>query len=65
MKIRPVGAECSIRTDIHTYKQTDMTKLPVAFQHFANAPKIVYILSERVVIHKRHYARNPVFFHCP
>jgi hypothetical protein len=39
-----------------------MTKLPVAFQNFTNAPKNVYILSAGRVIHKRHYTRNPVFF---
>jgi len=37
MKIRPVGAEFGAvrRTD----RQTDMTKLIVAFRNFANAPK--------------------------
>ena len=64
MKIRPVGAECSMRTDGRTYgrtdRQTDMTELLVAFQNFANALKNVHILSAEVVFHKRHYARNPV-----
>jgi hypothetical protein len=32
MKIRPVGAEL-----FHTDRQTDMTKLIVAFRNFANA----------------------------
>ena len=59
MKIRPVGTECFVRTD----GQTDMTKLPVAFQNFVNALKIVCILNEGVVIHKCHYARNPFFSH--
>jgi len=36
MKIRPVGSESS-RED----RQTDVTKLIVAFRHFANAPKDV------------------------
>ena len=34
MKIRPVGAEL-----FHVDGRTDMTKLIVAFRHFANAPK--------------------------
>ena len=34
MKIRPVGAEL-----FHADRQTDMTKLIVAFRNFANAPK--------------------------
>jgi hypothetical protein len=41
MKIRSVGAGCSMRTDRHTEerRQTDMTKLRVAFINFSNAPK--------------------------
>jgi hypothetical protein len=35
MKIRPVGAECSMRTD----QQTDVTMLILAFRNFAYAPK--------------------------
>jgi hypothetical protein len=35
MKIGPVGAICSMRTD----RRTDMTKLIVAFRRFANSPK--------------------------
>ena len=38
MKICPVAAECSMRTD----GQTDMTKLTVAFRNFANALKILH-----------------------
>jgi hypothetical protein len=34
MKIRPVGAEL-----FHADRETDMTKLIVAFRNFANAPK--------------------------
>jgi len=34
MKIRPVGAE-----SFHADRQTDMTKLTIAFRKFANAPK--------------------------
>jgi len=50
-----------MRADVQTDRQTDM-KLLVAFQNFVNASKIVNILSEEVVIHKRHYAHDPVFF---
>jgi Fe-S-cluster formation regulator IscX/YfhJ len=38
MKIRPVGAEL-FHADGRTDRQTDMTKLIVAFSNFANAPK--------------------------
>ena len=34
MKIRPMGAEF-----FHADRQTEMTKLIVAFRNFANAPK--------------------------
>ena len=34
MKIRPIGAEL-----FHADGRTDMTKLIVAFRHFANGPK--------------------------
>ena len=34
MKIRPIGAEL-----FHADGRTDMTKLIVAFRHFANAPE--------------------------
>jgi hypothetical protein len=37
-KIRPVGAEL-FHADGRTDRQTDMTKLTVAFRTFANAPK--------------------------
>ena len=43
MKIRPMGAEllrADRRTDGRGGKQTDMTKLMVAFRNFANAPDI-------------------------
>jgi hypothetical protein len=47
MKIRPAGAEMfradsgtDGRTDGRTGRQTDMTKLMVAFRNFANAPKM-------------------------
>lgn len=64
MKIRPLGAECSMRTDGWTYGQTERRdEATVAFQDFANVPKNVYILSEGVVIHKSHYARNRFFSH--
>jgi hypothetical protein len=36
MKFLPVGAEL-----FHTDRQTNMTKLTVAFRNFANAPKTV------------------------
>jgi hypothetical protein len=42
MKILPVGAElfhADSRTDRQVERQTDMTKLTVAFRNFANAPK--------------------------
>jgi len=38
MKIRPVGTEL-FHADEQTDRRTDMTKLIVAFQSFANAPK--------------------------
>jgi len=38
MKIRSVGAEL-FRLDGRTDRQTDMTKVKVAFRKFANAPK--------------------------
>jgi len=41
MKILPVGAEL-VHADGWTDRQTDMTKLIVAFCNFANAPKINY-----------------------
>jgi hypothetical protein len=37
MKIRPVRADLFIRPDTQTDRQTDMTKLTVAFRNFANA----------------------------
>ena len=40
MKIRPVGAEL-----FHADRQTDMTKLIVAFRNFAKAPKNSLMLS--------------------
>ena len=40
MKFRPVGASCSMRTDVgKTERRTDMTKLIVALRISANAPK--------------------------
>jgi hypothetical protein len=42
MKIRRVGAELFLadgRTNRQTDRQTDLTKLAVAFRNFANAPK--------------------------
>jgi len=42
MKIRPVGGElfhADGRTDGQTGRQTDMTKLILAFRNFVNAPK--------------------------
>jgi hypothetical protein len=38
MKIRPVGAKL-FNADGRTDRQTDVTKLIVAFQNFVNAPK--------------------------
>jgi len=35
MKVRPVGAEW-----FHADRETDMTKLTVAFRNFANVPKM-------------------------
>jgi len=42
MKTRPVKADlfhADGQTDIHTDRQTDMTKLIVVFRNFANGPK--------------------------
>jgi hypothetical protein len=41
-KSRSVGAEF-FHTDEWTARQTDTTKLSVAFRNFANAPKIIQI----------------------
>jgi len=38
MKIRPVGAGCSMWMD----RQTDMSKLTVALRKFANAPNKLF-----------------------
>jgi hypothetical protein len=43
MKIRSVGAKL-FHADGQTDRQTDMTKLIVAFRNFANAPKSYRIL---------------------
>jgi hypothetical protein len=40
MKIRPVRAEL-FRADGQTERQTNVSKLVVAFRNFANAPKTV------------------------
>ena len=40
MKIRPVRAEFSMRTEQRTDRETDMTELAFAFRNFANASKI-------------------------
>jgi len=39
MKIRPVGASFSTRTDARTDGRTGTAKLTVSFRNFANAPK--------------------------
>jgi len=39
MKIRPVGAEL-FHVDGRSDRQTDITKLTVAFRNFANTPKM-------------------------
>ena len=45
IKIRPVGAECFMRTDRETDRaegrSMEVTKLTVAFRHFAYVPKTV------------------------
>ena len=38
MKIHPVGADM-----FHGVRWTEMTKLKVAFRHFANAPKKTFV----------------------
>ena len=43
MKIRPLGAEVTTRTDVQTDRQIDMTKLKVAFRNFAKT------VSERTI----------------
>ena len=57
MKIRPVAAEL-----FHADRQTDMTKLKVAFSSFANAPK-KYKFFENFEKHK--HKHNPKLFHQP
>jgi hypothetical protein len=47
MKIRPVGASCSMRTD----GRTNMTQLTVAVRYFAKAPKKrVFLFEETEMI---------------
>ena len=40
MKIRPAGADCSMRADGRTDGPTHMTKLTVAFHNFPNTPEL-------------------------
>ena len=40
MKIRQVGADCSMRTGRRTDRQTYMKNLVLAFRNFANATKV-------------------------
>ena len=53
MKILPVGASCSLRTDGQTDRQTDgptdMTKLIVALLNYANAPNNTHILLRKIL----------------
>jgi len=57
MKILPVGASCSMRTDVgKTDRRTYMKKLIVALRIYANAPKecqyfCLYQLAETNVFH--------------
>ena len=53
MKIRPLGAEM-----FHADRQTDMTKLIVAFRNFANAPTN-YVVCVRVGI--RNFILQPYY----
>ena len=49
MKIRPVGIElfhADGQTRRRMYRQTDMTKVIVAFHNFTNAPKHFYYLNK-------------------
>jgi len=39
MKIRPAKADCSMRTDGQTDRQTETTNLTVAFRNFADKPQ--------------------------
>jgi hypothetical protein len=43
MKIHPVGAEL-----FHAERQTDVTKLAVAFRNFATTPKICILTSAAI-----------------
>jgi hypothetical protein len=45
MKISPVGAEL-LHVDRHRDRQTNMTKLIVAFHNFATAPKSHYMVTK-------------------
>jgi hypothetical protein len=59
LKIRQQGAE--VHADRQTDRQTDMTKLLVAFRNFANAPKIEnnkFCLNEPFYISLKEWRRN-------
>jgi len=59
MEIRPVGASLFC-ADGRTDRQTDMTKVLVAFRNFANAhKKDTQILLRRLCMKNRHDAPKP------
>ena len=45
MKIRPLGAELFHADEQQQDRQTDMTKLTVAFGNFANAPETTTVVT--------------------
>jgi len=58
MKIRPVGADL-FHADGRTDRQTDKTKLMVAYRNFANAPKRLKSIPRR---HRVPVVLNVSFF---
>ena len=60
IKIRQVGAEL-FHAGRRIERRTDMTKLIVAFRHFANAPKNVYVCMADASQSVRPIIRHPLF----
>jgi len=71
MKIRPVGAEL-LHADRQTDRQTDTTRLIVAFRNIANAyindrneaVILTYLLAKWPIKHKSKHPQTCYFFFC-